>query len=270
MAVDNTFMKKKLEKMEEVVTLFAQATRLPFIVCDPETYDDQAYVFSDPEKMAEFAKPLSEQKVGLTAVQIPKDRFRSFYNTLYSMGVNAVMFQEGDSVTRIQLEDLAPKPDLEKMAKERVPILNPTLQLSTIYFLQELRRQVEHDMPRLRELEEEMIVNLTKSKFILGLDVEEPKEGESTDGSNPQMRMPYLKNKDGVIFQPIFTDFAEFQKFHKEKAAKMRMAPLTLGQLEKYLVPDSKGFLINPSSFRLELSKEQLERIVKAFHLEEK
>ncbi|MDD3278554.1 MAG: SseB family protein [Lachnospiraceae bacterium] len=267
MAIDNTFMKKKLEKMEEVVTLFSQATRLPYVECDAETFDDQVYVFSDQEKMNAFAKNLTDQKIGLTGVKIPKERFLSFYNTLFAIGVNALMFQEGDAVTRIQLEELAQKPDMEKMEQEKVPVLNPTLQLSTIYFLQELRRPVEHDMQHLREMEEEMIVNFVKSKFILGLDVSEVSGEWDPKDPNQPVKIPYLKDKDGNMFQPVFSDFTEFQKFHKEKAAKMRMASMSLGQLQKYLVKDSKGFLINPSSIHLELSREQLERIVKAFKL---
>ena len=45
----------------------------------------------------------------------------------------------------------------------------------------------------------------------------------------------------------------------------MRMAPLSIGQLPKYMVKESKGFVINPAGFNLQLSGEQIDTIVKAF-----
>ena len=72
-------------------------------------------------------------------------------------------------------------------------------------------------------------------------------------------------DKDGNVFQPIFSDFMEFQKHYRQNAAKMRMAPLSIGQLPKYMVKESKGFVINPAGFNLQLSGEQIDTIVKAF-----
>lgn len=265
MTIDNTFMIKKLQKLEEMMVLFSQATRMPFVECDEETFDDQIHVFADAEKLQEVSKSYAEKKVMLAGVKVPKVQVKGFYNSLYAIGVNALMFHEGDGVTRIQLEDLAQKPDMEKFAQEKVPILNPSLQLSAIYFIQELRRPAEHDMRELHDLEEEMIANFAKAKFIMGLDVA---KGE---GENPQeqMRIPYVKDKDGNIFQPVFSDFSEFQKHYREKAATMRMAPVSIDQLPKYLVKESKGFVINPSGFNLQLSSEQIDIIVNNFIIKE-
>ena len=50
---------------------------------------------------------------------------------------------------------------MSKIEPAKRPLLNPTLELSGIYFMQELRRPVEKDQHgNLRELEEELIVNL--------------------------------------------------------------------------------------------------------------
>ena len=47
MSVDYTLMIKKLQKLEQVYVLFAESTRLPFIECDPEDFDDQVYMYAE-------------------------------------------------------------------------------------------------------------------------------------------------------------------------------------------------------------------------------
>lgn len=260
MTIDNTFMIKKLQKLEEMLVVFSQFTRMPFVECDEETFDDQIHIFTDENKLQEFAKSYTEEKILLAAVKVLKNQMKGFYTSLYSLGINAVVFHEGDSKTSIQLEALEKKPDMEALSREKIPVINPALQLSAVYFIQELRRPMEHDMKQLHDLEEEMIANFVKSRFIMGMEVPQ-EEGENKD----KIRIPYVKDKDGNIFQPVFTDFSEFQKHYKQNAAKMKMAPLTMAQLPKYLVKDSKGFVMNPSGFNLQLSKEQIEIIIKAF-----
>ena len=110
-----------------------------------------------------------------------------------------------------------PRPDMEAMRNDKLPRLNPELQLTAIYFLQELRRPVERDLAarkRLRTLEEEMAANLMRSRFIIVLDVEEDTKGGKTDGKNRKAKVPYVKTKNGDVFQPCYTDFGEFQKFN--------------------------------------------------------
>ena len=260
MTVDNTFMIKKLQRLEEMLVAFSQFTRMPFVECDEETFDDQIHVFADATKIQEFAKSFLEDKILLAGVKVPVEQKKSFLNSLYSIGVNAVMFHDGDSITRIQLQDLIRQPDFENLLKEKIPVMNPSLQLSALYFIQELRRPVQHDQVQLHDMEEEMIRDIAKSRFIMGLEVEK-KEGDSKE----KIRIPFVKDKDENILQPIFSDFAEFQKHYKQKALKMKLAPLTLAQLSSYLIEDSKGFVLNPSGFNLPLSKDQINMITDNF-----
>ena len=46
---------------------------------------------------------------------------------------------------KIDLEKIVRKPDLSQMEPAKRPLINPTLQLSGIYFMQELRRPVEKE-----------------------------------------------------------------------------------------------------------------------------
>lgn len=263
MTVDHTFIIKKIQKLEELLVPFSHFTRMPFVECDEETFDDQIHIFAEGEKLQEYCKAASESKILLAPVKVPKDQVKGFYTTLHSIGVNALLFHEGDAATRIQLEDLEKAPDMEELSKQKIPVINPALQLSALYFIQELRRPVEHDMQRLHDMEEEMMANFAKSKFIMAMEM--VKSEDSAKEDDQQVRIPYVKDKDGNIYQPIFSDFAEFQKYYKQEAVKMRMAPLSVSQLSKYLVKESKGFVINPSGFNLPMQREQMEVIVKAF-----
>ena len=133
------------------------------------------------------------------------------------------------------------------------PLLNPTLQLSGIYFMQELRRPVEKDAHRdLRELEEEVLVNLRKSEYLIGMEVseEDPKK----------INIPYLKDKQERILQPVFSDVMEFEKFAKGR--KMRIAKIPFAKLPEVMMEQAQACVINPMGFNLVLNKEQLKKII--------
>ena len=79
---------------------------------------------------------------------------------------------------QVERVSIAKQADMSKIEPAKRPLLNPTLELSGIYFMQELRRPVEKDQHgNLRELEEELIVNLKKSEYLVAMNVdpEDPK-----------------------------------------------------------------------------------------------
>ena len=176
MTVDNSFTMKKFQSMEIIYVTFSQITKLPYVECDPETFDDQVYMFTEEEAAKEFAKSYVEKNTPLLTVKVLRKQMPNFYMGLYAEGVNMVIFHEGDQTRRIELEQIFPKPDMEIMNKQHLPVLNPGVQLTVVYFLQELRkpnqrRDDAERMQHLRELEEEMLVNLMRSKFILAIDI---------------------------------------------------------------------------------------------------
>ena len=249
MTVDNSFTMKKFQSMEIIYVTFSQITKLPYVECDPETFDDQVYMFTEEEAAKEFAKSYVEKNTPLLTVKVLRKQMPNFYMGLYAEGVNMVIFHEGDQTRRIELEQIFPKPDMEKMNKQHLPVLNPGVQLTVVYFLQELRkpnqrRDDAERMQHLRELEEEMLVNLMRSKFILAIDISQVQGEFDPANPGPDVRIPYIKNQNEDIFQPLFSDIGEFQKFRPD--------------------PQAKGFVINPSGFNLLLTREQLQRIMGA------
>ena len=74
----------------------------------------------------------------------------------------------------------------------------------------------------------------------------------------------HIKNQNEDIFQPLFSDIGEFQKFRPDPQAKLRLAAIPFQHLLPYLMKQAKGFVINPSGFNLLLTREQLQRIMGA------
>ena len=83
MAVDNTFVIKKIQKSECLYTVFSPLTKMPYIECDEETFDDQVYVFSTEEGVKEFVKEKNEKKIPLQPFKIPNEQIRGFLTSRY-------------------------------------------------------------------------------------------------------------------------------------------------------------------------------------------
>ena len=246
---------QKLQKMEAFYVLFSRGTNNPFIICDPDTYNDQVWIFEENKDLEEMAKPLIENKNALAAIKVENKSFLHFFTTLISIGVNAVMFVEKERKTEFDLEEIIRKPDYSNLPEKERPLLNPQMQISAIYFMQELRRGVKmEEKPTLKELEEEMAANLVKSKFLLA--VEAGQEGE-------QMQVPYIKDKEGNVFQPVFTDTGEFSKFNGKK--KFRAVMVDFKNMKKVVIPDAVGIVVNPQGFNLIVRKDKFDSLLQRF-----
>lgn len=262
--IDHTLIIKQLQNLNELFIIYSEYTKMPFIECDSETFDDQVHVFADEKELQEFAKPYTEQKILLGARKHTKPQAAAAFYGMYGMGVNAIVFHNNGTTARIQLEQIMKKPDMEKIMAEPLPIINPTLTLSALYFLQELYRPVKHDMAQLKELEEEMIANLVRSKYILGMMTVNPDEKFDPKDPKQPKRVNYVKDKEGQMYLPIFSDVTEFRKFHRENVKKMGMAVVTFDKLPKTIIKEAKGLVLNPASYRLQIGTEQLGKIVAA------
>lgn len=269
MTVDNRFWKKKFEQYEQLFALYSQATNLPFLVCDPETFDDQVYVSAEERYIRDLAKNYADQKYRLLVVKIPKVQIQRFLTGLYSVGANAVMVQEGGLPVRVELQQLAPAPKPGDMMKGKIPKMNPQLQLTALYFLQELRRPVERETEekkKLRSMEEEMAVNFMKSRFILAVDVSEVKGKWDPKDKSQKAKIPFVKDQAGNVFLPCYSDLGEFEKFNaKNKNARICLLSIPYEELPKYLLKESKGFVFNPAGFHLILTREQMEQMKKIY-----
>ncbi len=244
---------KEIQARENVYVAYSQVTKLPYVTCAEETYNDQVWFFAEEETLKEFGKKKLEDKILLMGMKYEKKDFPRLYGLLYAVGVNSLVWNNGTEEIEVELEKIVRRPDLSKMEPEKRPLINSTLQLSGIYFMQELRRPVaKEERKNIRELEEELIANLKKAEFLVAM--------ERNEEDPSKVNIPYLKNKEGKILQPVFSDVLEYEKFAKGK--KLRIAKLPFAKLSDVMIPQAEFLVINPLGFNLLLNKDQLKKIM--------
>ena len=220
---------KELQARETVFVAYSQATKLPYVTCGEETYNDQVWFFAEEETLKEYGKKKLEDKILLMGMRYEKKDFPRMYGLLFSIGVNSVIWNNGADEIEIDLEKIVRKPDLSQMEPAKRPLINPTLQLSGIYFMQELRRPVEKEEHKnLRALEEELIANLKKSHFLVAM--------ERNEENPKKINIPYLKNKEGQILQPVFSDIMEFEKFAREEIGDSALSEVKAELVREWIV----------------------------------
>ena len=228
-----------LRNIPEIYMMMSVCTKMPFVVCDEETFDDEIFLFTELESAKTYAEKLRAKNQPVNVGKVERTQFLPFYSSLYTVGVNSLMLQQrGKKSMRIQLPDLVKRGDVHNLPDGKIWVENPGLHLSALYFMQELRRQKEPEWTEeMKELQEEILSDFRKGTFITAV-----------QGKN---QIPLLKRKDGSAFQPIFTDVIEFQKFNREKQYKT--AVLEARKLLDTLVPEAKGVVINPLGVNLQL-----------------
>lgn len=268
MAIDHSFIIRKIQTLPEMFVIFSQLTKQPFVTCDEETFDDQIHIFTDAQKAHAFVQESSEQKkIPVVSVKVNSEQFLHFYGTLYSIGINTIVLHDLESETALPLESIVHRrhnPD--EIPPEKRPITNPELLLTALYFLQEMRRPIpDEEKTNLQELDEELVANLVRGRFLSGIIVDENEQEEyaeeNSDNNTEKMkknniRVPYINNRNGEMYQAIFTDGYELQKFDPKK--RLRPVVIKFDDLEKFLVKDAKGYVLNPVSVALPLRREQL------------
>lgn len=244
---------KEIQARENVYVAYSQVTKLPYVTCAEETYNDQVWFFAEEETLKEFGKKKIEEKILLMGMKYEKKDFPRLYGLLYAVGVNSLVWNNGTEEIEVDLDKIVRRPDLSKLEPEKRPLINATLQLSGIYFMQELRRPVaKEERKNIRELEEELIANLKKSEFLVAM--------ERNEEDPAKVNIPYLKNKEGKILQPVFSDVLEYEKFAKGK--KLRIAKIPFAKLADVMIPQAEFLVINPLGFNLLLNKDQLKKIM--------
>ena len=223
----------------ELYVIMSGATRLPFVFCDEETFDDEIFLYYRADDAKEKAKELQGKRYASAVVKLEDKQLLAFYTSLYTMGVNCLAVNSGtDTEISIQLSDLVIRRKPEELPEGKRPVENPALHLTAIYFMQEMRRQAEpQPTEELNKLQEELLAHYGKGTFVAAV---------REDG-----QVLILKQKDGSIYQPLFTDMLEFQKF--ARGEKMKMAVIPAAKIPEILVGEAKGVVINPFGVNVQL-----------------
>lgn len=231
---------EKLRGSDELFAILSACTREPYVHCDPETFDDEIWMFTDVKEAQEVAKRLVADKNPAGVARVEKAGLLLFYTSLFTMGVNAITLHEGGKKTRIQLSEFVKRKTQEAEDKGKIWVENPELHLTMLYYMQEFRKQPNPEItPRLADLQEEIGADFGKGRYIVAI----PQEKQG---------IPLIKLKNGDVFQPVFTDVVEFQKFNREK--NFRPAVVEAGKLAQVLPAEALGIILNPLGVNMALT----------------
>lgn len=264
MAVDQAFIIQSIMNKEALYAAFCVSTKMPFIICDPESFNDQVWVFDSEEALKSFVTEYGQKKYIVRGARMNPKQYAGFFGSLYTLGVNEVVVASADSQQKIALTDLVKRPDFSRIPAAARPVENPTLQLSGLYFMQEATRQVPNEEKKnLQELNEEFSADLAAARYIVAVI---PKEGPGSIGekiAKHEFNVPVLNMKNGKKFVPCFSDQFEFDKF-KGKSRLLELA-VPLPGLMQYSGKDTDGFMLNPMGMSMVLTRELIDAIQKAF-----
>lgn len=223
---------EKLRLSEAVYMILSNCSNMPYVVCDQETYDDQILLFFTEEDAKREAMKLLEAHNPVQIVKLENRMLLNFYTGLYAMGVNCMLVNKGmEEEVSVQLNELITRPDADKIPEGQVRIENPEFHLTALYFTQEFRKDPAKAMTdELEKLNEEMMAHFRKGTYLVAMD--------------ENQKVPALKDKEGNIYQPVFTDFSEFFKFNREK--KFRAIPVEGEKIGDILIDEAVGIVANP------------------------
>ena len=229
-----------LRKADAVYMILSLCTRMPYVVCDEKTYDDEILLYFEEEAAKEAVKKLLEKKEPVQAVKIGKKDLLAFYVSLMPLGVNCILVNQGTPVEiPIQLDEIIRRKEPEEEGK--MLIENPQLHLTALYFMQAVRKAQKVELTEeLKALHEEMMVHYQRGTYIIPV-----KEQAGT---------LVMKQKNGQVFQPVFTDIQEYKKFlgmQKEKGIKSAVLPSE--KIPGLLAPETAGVVVNPFGVNLQL-----------------
>ena len=226
-----------LSKSEELYVLISLCTKMPFVMCDPETFDDEIFIYEKEEDIKREGKRFADQKIPLRIAKVARKNFLNFYANVFTMGVNCVVLNGYmPDMFKLQLSEMVKKPG-QKLPNGQIWVENPGLHLTALYFMQEVRRQKLSELTdELKEMQEEILTDYGKGTYVAAV--------HENNG------IPLLKQKNGDVFQPVFTDILEFGKFNKDNPFKAVV--VTAAKIPEILAEDAKGVVINPFGVNLQ------------------
>ena len=224
----------KLKEFREIYVLMCASTRAPFVACNEETFDDEVYMFYKEEAAKAEMEKLRKKMYPVQVLKIDQKARLGFFITLVGLGVNAIVVNKNrDTEITVQVNELVRRSgNVVQEGKEVVE--NPELQLTALYFMQELRKGTKAEMTEeLKELYEEMMIHFREGKFLLA--------------SKEDKQIPLLKQKDEKVFLPVFTDLHEFIRFAQTKRGeKLQAIVVESAKLPGFIKDGITGIVLNP------------------------
>ncbi|MDE7308751.1 MAG: SseB family protein [Lachnospiraceae bacterium] len=248
---------KKLPTIDNYYVIFCDFTKMPYAECDEQTFDDKAFIFLKEAMAKKFVEEYKEDGMILSVKTVTRAEILGFLTSLPLLGINMASFR-GNETHNIQLDNIVKRQYKEDAPK---PVENPSLQLSMIYFMQAVRiAETEEENAIARQFEEEMMVNIARGHFLVpSREIE-----ETDDEGNKKVAFLQVKNNNGDVFIPLFTDINEYFKFNSQDGT-MKFLVLDFNKIYNTKVPQLTGFIINPGTISVLLNEQHLNAIHQAF-----
>ena len=251
---------RQIQNRENMIVAYCQLTNMPLVVCDQETFNDQVWIFETEDQLKEFAQEYVERKIPLKGVLYENKDFLRFFSMLFMIGVNELVFRLEGGDSKIELTSLVNAPDYSRLKPEARPVINENLQLTGIYFMQEAGRPVPtEEKEDLEDLEEELAVNMSKARYIVPVILQDGPGTPAEKLKSRKYQVPIMKNQNGDVLQPIFTDPLELQKFQNGK--QMTALSIPFRGLSRVLVGEASGYMLNPAGFHILMPRELLSEL---------
>ena len=265
MSIDNQFLIKKVINRDSFIACICVTTRMPFVFCDPVTYADQVWIFSDEDALKEFAARFAGKKIPLQGVVIKKAQFTGFFGSLLHIGVTEIVFSQNGASVPIPIEQFVTFKDMSKIPEALRPLENPQLMLTSIYLMQEVTRKVPvEEKEDLNDLQEEFLVNLARSRFLIPVQVKSGPGSVAEKIQKKQFAFLNLTMKNGEIYRPIFADAMEFDKFRQQKK-DLQVITMPFAGLKPALPKSVKGYLLNPAGCQIVLQMPLIDQVLNVF-----
>lgn len=234
---------KKVQQAENMYTLISEYTKMPYVVCDEKTFDDEMFLFFSSEAAAKEAERLVAAGNPVRVGTVENQYLLDFFSGLFPIGINCLCIDKGtDTETSIQLNELIRRANPEEGGEEKAKVENPEFHLTALYFTQEYRKNPQAGMSEeLNAIYEEMQAHFAKGEYIVATE-----EGKG---------IPMLKHKDGKTFLPLSTDFHEFRKMNYE--GKMGAVVVKAGKISELMTDEVTGVAINPFGVNILLNWEK-------------
>lgn len=252
---------EKIPQLKEVYVIYSALTRSPYVSCEDEDYKDEINYFDEvimytqEADAKEKAKELAAADIPVVVMQVLNDQMLSMFSELYLYGVDGLRIHTEEGTFFYLLDEIIRRPDVSSLPEEKRPLENPGLQLSMLYFMQEIRRKsADKTSRKLHELEEEMIVNVLRSKFLVPIQ-ETEKDGKKA------AELLMVKMNDESVMVPVFSDGAVFSRYAGERDVKAIV--MTFDKLNEIKLPENAtGFIINPNTVGVPIRKEYMDKLM--------
>ena len=266
MSIDNKFLIKKVTQRESFIACFCRATRMPFLYCDPVTYADQVWIFADENGLKEFAGRFAGKKIALQGTVIRKPQFAGFFGSLLHIGVTEIVFTENGANVSIPIDQFVALKDMSGVPEALRPLENPQLMLTGLYMMQEITRQVPvEEKEDLNDLQEEFLVNLARSRFLIPIQVNAGSGSAAEKIQKKQFSFLTVTTKTQDRFCLLFSDTTEFEKFRLQQKKDIRVISMPFAGLKPALEKGMKGYLMNPAGCQIALQIPLLDQVIKLF-----